>query len=144
MTHIPVEQFFITYEGIWAHQNDSWKYNVIDFDYVIITLLCISKRGYGDSSWLIVTHGGSSWLILIHYDSWWVIITFLTLCNDYVTEIDYVILFWDILMTSYAFIGHKLTHNKLFYGDMSHVLYYETITSWLRNIDVIASSWRYR
>ena len=43
-------------------------------------------------------------------------------------------------MTSYAFIGH----NKLFYGDMSHVMYYETITSWLRNIEIIASSWRYK
>ena len=38
MTGITVEQDVITYRGIWRHDNDSYEYYVINFNYVIVTL----------------------------------------------------------------------------------------------------------
>ena len=114
-----------------------------------------------DSWWLIMTHGDSSWLIMIHGDSSWLMVSyfdgvigfhgslhivqwrynsFFELRYDYVIETHYVILKWVILMTSYGILGHHI----LFYVDMSHFLYYVMMTSWLRNIKIISSSWLYR
>ena len=120
-----------------------------------------------DSWWLIMTHGDSSWLMVAHHDSWYIIMThgdsswlmvsyfdgvigfhgslhivqwrynsFFELRYDNVIETHYVILKWVILMTSYGILGHHI----LFYVDMSHFLYYVMMTSWLRNIKIIASS----
>ena len=47
---------------------------------------------------------------------------------------------WVILMTAYGILGHHI----LFYVDMSHFLYYVMMTSWLRNIKIISSSWLHR